>query len=114
MKVKELVLICLLFSSVSYGQTGYKKVYKLGEYQQNWSLVKTNAGTYGFIDNNGKEVVPPIYTKIGKFGEFDPNVALVKNISDAYGFIDRSGKEVVPARYTLEEIRQQFKTLYKP
>lgn len=35
MKVKELVLICLLFSSVSYGQTGYKKVYKLGEYQQN-------------------------------------------------------------------------------
>lgn len=114
MNLKQLLIGVLLFSSVSYGQTGYKKVYKSGEYQPNWSLVKTIAGTYGFIDESGKEVVHPIYAKIWKFGEYHENIALVKSITDTYGFIDKTGKEVVQPIYTLEEIKQRFSTLYKP
>lgn len=114
MNLKQFLIGFLLFSSVSYGQTGYKKVYKPGEYQQNWSLVKSITGTYGFIDQSGKEVVHPIYTKIRKFGEYHENIALVKSIANTYGFIDKTGKEVVPAIYSLEEIKQRFSTLYKP
>lgn len=114
MKLKQLLIGVLLFSSVSYGQTGYKKVYKSGEYRQDWSLVKTITGTYGFIDKSGKEVVHPIYAKIWKFGEYHENIALVKSIAGTYGFIDKTGKEVVQAIYSLEEIKQRFSTLYKP
>ena len=91
------------FCSISFSQTGYKKVFKYDDYRADWALVKTNSGTYGFIDRDGNSVVPPVYTKIEKFEFHDNELALVKNVSGAYGFIDRNGEVVVPVIYWSKE-----------
>lgn len=108
--MKKIFLI-LSFVSVAFcvsAQKGYLKKYAYNEYNQGWALVKTQSGTYGFVDKNGNAVVPPIYSKIEKFGKYDQNLALVKSISDTYGFIDRQGKVVIPAIYDLKEIETNF------
>jgi hypothetical protein len=38
-----------------------------GTLNEGWALVQKE-GKYGFIDDLGKEIVPPIYNKIGGFG----------------------------------------------
>ncbi len=87
------------FCSISFSQNGYKKVFKYDDYRADWALVKTNSGTYGFIDRDGNSVVPPVYTKIEKFEFYDNELALVKNVSGAYGFLNRDGVEVIKAIY---------------
>lgn len=93
--------VCLLFVLISlsgYAQKRYKKVYPYGKYQPNWAMVKTIAGTYGFIDREGNEVVPAIYAKIRKFNE-GSNFMLVKSITDTHGLINAEGRLIVPAIY---------------
>jgi len=52
-------------------------------------------GKYGFVDQKGKEIVPPKYDHTWKFiGGY----AAVK-LNDKYGFIDQKGKLVVPLIY---------------
>lgn len=113
MKRITLLFLFLMIGSLSFAQNGYKKQYAYDQYNKDWALVKTNSGTYGFLDRSGKAVVTPIYTKIEKFGKYNENVALVKSISDTYGFIDRKGKEVVPAIYELKDIKENFEAIYK-
>lgn len=113
MRSKILLLLFMAMSFSALAQTGYKKVYKLNEYNKDWSLVKTVSGTYGFIDKGGKVIVQPIYSKIEKFGKYDENLALVKSIADTYGFIDKNGKEIIPAIYKLDDIKNDFKGIYK-
>ena len=107
MKNKLLILLLILISNLSYSQNGYKKIYKYDEYQKGWALVKNIAGTYGFIDKNGKEIVPAIYSKIEKFNYNESEYALVKSVAGTYGFIDRNGKEVIPVIYNLNEAKQK-------
>lgn len=47
---------------------------------------------YGYIDKNGKEVVPCIYNFGGDFSEGFANVKK----DEKWGFIDKSGKEAIP------------------
>ncbi len=50
---------------------------------------------WGYIDKNGKEVIPCIYDFAIRFAEGLANV--LKN--DKWGLIDKNGNEVVPCRY---------------
>ncbi len=52
-------------------------------------------GKYGFVDKNGKDVVPPIYDDVQDFNE---GIAQVQK-DGKYGFVDQTGKEVVPLIY---------------
>ncbi len=48
----------------------------------------------GFIDLDGKEIVPPIYDKIGNFGEKHPFWAEV-TINNKKTFIDENGNPII-------------------
>ncbi|MCK9163296.1 MAG: WG repeat-containing protein [Bacteroidales bacterium] len=50
-------------------------------------------GKLGFIDNEGKEVVKPIYDKIGFFDVYKTEWALVE-INGKVGFIDNKGNYI--------------------
>lgn len=84
-------------NAISKRKNKYDCKEKLGEYKSDLALVQVN-GKYGFIDNNGKEVVTPKYNHIGKFGIYKSDWALVK-LNGKYGFIDKKGKEVVAPKY---------------
>jgi hypothetical protein len=63
-------------------------------FDEGLAAVRLN-GKYGYVDESGREVVPPKYDNTWKFiGGF----ATVK-LGDKYGFIDKTGKEVVPPKY---------------
>lgn len=51
------------------------------------------------INQEGKEIVTPIYKEIGNFGKYKKDVALVTSFMKWYGFIDVNGKEIVTAEY---------------
>ena len=50
---------------------------------------------YGYINQEGKEIVPIIYEHIDDFHE---GLAPVK-LNDKWGYVDCSGKVVIPPRY---------------
>jgi len=52
--------------------------------------------SYGFMDVNGKLVIPQIYKEVGRFTE---GLAYVMNKDKLRGFVDTTGKEVVPCIY---------------
>ena len=109
------IIITLVFfaiSTFSLAQSEYKKTGKYDEYNKDWALVKTIAGTYGFINRNNEIVVQPMYEKIEKFSENSGKYALVKSVAGSFGYIDRNGKEVIPTIYwTKHEATEQLKTL---
>lgn len=51
-------------------------------------------GRYGFIDENGIEAVPIVYSDADPFDE--NGLARVRNTAGQYGYIDAAGKEVIP------------------
>jgi hypothetical protein len=53
-------------------------------------------GKYGFIDENGKEIIPPRYDKAF---EFSDGFACVGN-NGKYGLINKFGTEVVPLKHS--------------
>ena len=110
---KTLIFLFLLISIAVSSQnvSHYKKVYDYDVYQKDWAMVKTVAGTYGFINRSGKEIVPAIYAKIYKFNENGKNLAMVKSVANTYGFIDEKGKEIIKTIYfTKEEAIQRLNT----
>lgn len=114
MKKSILFLLLLLAISVSaQNKSQYKKIYDYNHLHKDWALVKNIAGTYGFIDRNGKEVVPVIYSKIYAFEtKKNGRYALVKNVANSYGFIDEYGREVVKSMYWKKEEAYQKLDLY--
>ena len=62
-----------------------------------YARVKLN-GKYGFIDKNGREIIPCNYDWIDDEQYLcDDNCRIVLN--GKYGFIDKNGKEVIPCNY---------------
>ncbi|RLD68143.1 MAG: hypothetical protein DRI84_00375, partial [Bacteroidetes bacterium] len=59
-------IILLAFFFIAKGQE-YDDISEFGVYQKNWSLVKKD-GLYGFIDDDGLEIVKPKYDDISEFG----------------------------------------------
>jgi hypothetical protein len=108
MKKSIYLIITILVTLNCFSQkinSHYKKVYAYDDDYQGWALVKTIANTYGYIDKNGKEVVPSIYSKIYPF-ETKNNTkkyAMIKNVAGAYGFIDENGKEFIQGIYWKKE-----------
>lgn len=64
-------------------------------------------GNYGFIDKNGKEIIPCNYDVARNFNE--GLAAITLNVK--WGFIEKSGREVTPFNYTLPEIIQKRKLI---
>lgn len=50
---------------------------------------------YGFINQSGKEVIPPVYYNALPFSE---GLAAVR-VNGTYGYIDETGKQVIPAQF---------------
>ena len=69
------------YSSVGYFHEGYARAEKNGK--------------YGFVDENGKEIIPPKYEWVGEFKE---GVARVFTNKKA-GYIEKEGKMVIPEKY---------------
>ncbi len=69
------------YTNVTGFKEGFVEVYKDGK--------------HGFVDQTGREVVPPIYDYVQDFSE---GLAQVKK-DGKYGFVDQTGKEVVPLIY---------------
>ena len=74
-------LSCKQYSEVGNYFEGLAKV----EFQYKW----------GFIDQEGKEIVPCRYDDVYRFQE---SMAAVR-LNNKWGFIDKEGKEIVPYRY---------------
>ena len=51
---------------------------------------------YGYVDQNGKEVIPCIY---GNASMFKDGYAYVEDDDNRYGYIDTAGKTVIPFQY---------------
>jgi hypothetical protein len=66
----------------------------VNEYSENRAAVQLK-DKWGFIDENGKKVVPLKYDEVNPFQD-----GLARVQSDGqWGFIDKNGKEVVPLKY---------------
>ena len=55
--------------------------------------------TYGYIDREGKEVIPLIYDGAFNFSEGLARVAIEDSGKEKCGYIDTTGKEVIPLIY---------------
>lgn len=62
-----------------------------------WVLNIGTRGGYGFINTNGEEVIPHIYTEVENFFE---GLANVNRGVYNQGVIDKTGKEIVPCNYS--------------
>ena len=75
--------------------TAYKYDYEATEVYNNngegRAVIKLN-GKYGFIDINGKEIIPPIYDAVD---EFSNGLSVVK-LNGKYGIINELGNVVIP------------------
>lgn len=69
------------------------------EKPSDWIVVYASDGLMGYINSEGKEIVPPIYEKIHPFGEYKENWARVETLDGLTGFIDSTGKTVVEPKY---------------
>ena len=56
-------------------------------------------GKWGFVDKDGREVIPPKYDDAESFSEGLARVELNKK----YGFVDKDGSEVIPLKYDYAE-----------
>jgi hypothetical protein len=66
----------------------------VSEYNENRAAVQLK-DKWGFIDENGKEVVPLKYDKVNPYQD---GLARVQS-NYKWGFIDKNGKEIVPLKY---------------
>jgi len=103
---KYLFLLSLLSgSTATYAQekiqhseivfTSFSKTEKPSD----WIVVYASDGLMGYLNSEGKEIVPPIYENIHPFGEYKENWARVETLDGLTGFIDSTGKTVVEPKY---------------
>ena len=64
---------------------------------------------YGFIDENGKEIVPLKYDEIADFSYEYNDMAKVK-LNNQYGLVDKTGKEIISPIY--DEIMSFYNSDY--
>ena len=84
-----------------------KKYDKVGFFQEEGLARVELNGKYGFINEEGEEVIPLKYDNAGNFSE---GLAEVK-LNGKWGLVNTKGEEVVPPEYTsIEEARKQMKS----
>ncbi|MGK4566920.1 WG repeat-containing protein [Flavobacterium sp. 3HN19-14] len=64
-----------------------------------WVMVYSDSGLMGYLNADGKEIVPPIYVTIDPFGEYHENWAKVQSENGRSGFINQDGQIVVEVKY---------------
>ncbi len=86
---------------------GIAMVYKEFEDESNYAITDSNGITestkikirkYGYIDKNGKEIIPLIYDQADDFLENVARVGIKSKYGD-YGFINKDGNVVLPLKY---------------
>lgn len=91
---------------VKFQSLAQKKTDKPSE----WIVVYSSDGLMGYLNSEGKEIVPPIYENIHPFGEYKENWARVETLEGLSGFIDSNGKIVVEPKYQYIEKFGEYKT----
>lgn len=71
-----------------------KKYDDVDSFKEGFAIVSLNE-KYGFIDQQGKEVIPLKYDDVFSFSE---GLARVK-LNGKFGFVDQKGKEIIPLKY---------------
>jgi hypothetical protein len=93
-KVFLLIIILSLNTFAQKKQTSSKSKFDL-------IVVRDQSGLIGFINSEGKEIVPPKYNMIYPFGKDIKNWARVASTNNLIGFINSEGKEIVPPKYAM-------------
>ena len=106
--MKKMITICM-FAVTLYlqGQETPATIAFTDSGPSNWLKIQKD-GYIGYIDNEGMEIIPPVYEEIGKPGEYQENWLMV--IKDGYiGFVDLEGKVVVQPQYETIGKRGEYK-----
>ncbi len=77
------------------GEKEFDRIYKFQEKRALFRKKEDGVEKYGFIDENGKVIVPPLYDEASSFYE---GRSIVK-MGDKYGVLDLNGKNLVPLEY---------------
>jgi len=75
-----------------------KEIDKSYSFSEGLALVMSN-GKYGYVDKQGKLVIPCQYTYAGYFSEGLAGVTVKEKDKNKTGFIDREGKMVIPPQF---------------
>ncbi|MBR1792478.1 MAG: WG repeat-containing protein [Bacteroidales bacterium] len=76
-------------------QTWMDNYDEIGDFCDGLAIIRKN-DKYGYVDQNGLEVIPCIYDEVGKFSE---GLAVVRN-AKKYGYVNTNGQEVIPCNYS--------------
>ena len=88
-------LICLLVVGYTENMFHLRSRYDtVHDFHEGLAVVELN-DKYGYINTEGKEVVPPKYDYVGGFDEGFARVEL----DGKEGFVNKEGEEVVPLKY---------------
>ena len=90
-----LLIAAMLLSSALWSQQWTKDYDNYDDFANGLAMV-TKAGKKGYVNQEGKVVIPLVYEEAMQFSE---GMAAVKKGS-RWGFIDSTGKEVVPCEYS--------------
>lgn len=105
----HLFLLFWLGSIATYAQKQPFASVSVNENPSEWILIFDDLGLMGYINSEGKEIVPPIYEAIHPFGEYKENWARVETLDGLTGFIDNTGKVVVEPKYEYIEKFGEYK-----
>lgn len=110
---KRVFLLCLtVFTTLTFLPSAYAKTYtqeeleiieltteysSVGPFLNRVARVQKN-GRYGFINEDGLEVIPTEYLYAGHFSD---GLALIRRTFYGYGYIDNRGNEIISTDYIL-------------
>lgn len=75
--------------------------------ESSWVKVYSE-GLTGYLDETGKEIIPPVYEEIGRFGQYCTNMAMVRK-DGLYGLVDTDGNVIVEAQYEMIGRQDEYK-----
>ena len=96
-----LLMTAMLLSSTLWAQQWAREYDNFDDFSNGLSLV-TKGGKKGFVNKEGKLVIPLIFEEARHFNE---GMAAVKK-EGKWGFLDSTGKEVVPANLMMPTVFQ--------
>lgn len=70
----------------------------IGVFQENMAIFKRN-NLFGFVDSNGKEIVPPTYQSYAARGYGFHNGYIAVQKDDKWGVIDKDNRIIIPFEY---------------
>ena len=95
MKRFLLLLIIVLSCCLSWAQDWVSKYDEVGVFENDRAYVRLKK-KYGYVDSNGKEVIPCTYSSVGAFNEH--GIVWV-NKDGKYGIYNHDGKVILPVKY---------------